>query len=56
VSQEFGVIDEEVLLRLFGDYAEEAIGERLYPQMSQVQADSETFSTMFEFLLPFVVY
>jgi len=56
VSQEFGVIDEDVLLRLFGDYAGEAIGERLYPQMSQVQADSETFSTMFEFLLPFIVY
>jgi len=56
VSQEFGVIDEDVLLRLFGDYAEEALGERLYPQMSQVQADSETFSTMFEFLMPFVVF
>jgi hypothetical protein len=56
VSQQAGVIDEAVLLSLFGDYVEEMLGERMYPQLSQLQIESYTLSTMFEVLMPFIVY
>ena len=56
VSQEVGVVDEEVLLRLFGDYAEEMLGERVYPILSQLQIGPDTFSTMYVTIMPYIVY
>jgi len=56
VSQEIGYVDTAVLLSLFGDYAEEMLGERLYPQLSQLQIGPDTFSTMYVILMPYLVY
>jgi hypothetical protein len=56
VSREIGYVDEAVLLRLFGDYAEEMLGERLYPILSQLQIGPDTFSTMYVILMPYLVY
>ena len=56
VSQEVGDIDATVLLGLFADYAEEMLGERLYPQLSQLQIGPDTFSTMYVILMPYLVY
>jgi len=56
VSQEVGIIDEAVLLRLFGDYAEETLGERMYPILSQLQIGDDTFSTLYVILMPYFVY
>ncbi|MCL2227665.1 MAG: DUF3798 domain-containing protein [Oscillospiraceae bacterium] len=56
VSQELGYVDEAVLLGLFGDYAEEVLGERLYPILTQLQIGPDTFSTMYVILMPYLVY
>ena len=56
VSQEVGYIDTEVLRGLFGDYAEEMLGERMYPILSQLQIGPDTFSTMYVILMPYLVY
>jgi len=56
VPQELGAVDEAVLLRLFGDYAEEMLGERMYPDLSQLQIGSDVFSTMYVILMPYIVY
>ena len=56
VSQEVGYVDEAVLLGLFGDYAEELLGEREYPILTQLQIGPDTFSTMYVILMPYVVY
>jgi len=56
VSQEVGQIDADVLLELFGDYSEEMLGERMYPILSQLQIGSETFSTMYVILMPYLMY
>ncbi|MCL2386474.1 MAG: DUF3798 domain-containing protein [Defluviitaleaceae bacterium] len=56
VSQEVGAVDSDVLLRLFGDYAEDVLGERLYPQLSQLRIGDDVFSTMYVILMPYLVY
>jgi hypothetical protein len=56
VSQEVGHVDSAVLLSLFGDYAEEMLGERMYPTLSQLQIGPDTFSTMYVILMPYLVY
>jgi len=56
VSQEIGYVDEAVLLRLFGDYAQEVLGERMYPILSQLSIGPDTFSTMYVILMPYLVY
>jgi hypothetical protein len=56
VSQELGYVDTAVLHRLFGDYAEEMLGERMYPTLSQLQIGPDTFSTMYVILMPYLVY
>ena len=56
VSQEVGHVDTAVLLSLFGDYAEEVLGERMYPTLSQLQIGPDTFSTMYVILMPYLVY
>ena len=56
VSQEPGYVDSTVLLRLFGDYAEEMLGERMYPDLSQLQIGADTFTTMYVILMPYLVY
>jgi hypothetical protein len=56
VSQEVGHVDSTVLLGLFGDYAEEMLGERMYPTLSQLQIGPDTFSTMYVILMPYLVY
>jgi len=56
VSQEIGYLDADVILKLFGDYAEEMLGERLYPQLSQLQIGPDTFSTMYVILMPYLIY
>ena len=56
VSREVGYVDEAVLLRLFGDYAEDVFGERVYPTLSQLQIGDDVFSTMYVILMPYVVY
>jgi len=56
VPQEAGYVDNTVLLRLFGDYAEEMLGERMYPELSQLQIGADTFSTMYVILMPYLVY
>ncbi|MCL1842548.1 MAG: DUF3798 domain-containing protein [Defluviitaleaceae bacterium] len=56
VSQEVGVVETAALLRLFGDYAEDVLGERMYPGLSQLQIGADTFSTMYVILMPYLVY
>jgi len=56
VSQEVGHVDEVVLMRLFGDYAEDVLGERMYPILTQLQVGPDTFSTMYVILMPYLVY
>jgi flagellar basal body-associated protein FliL len=56
VPQEVGYVDEDVLLELFGDYAEEVLGERMYPRLTQLQIGADTFSTMYVILMPYIVY
>ena len=56
VSQEVGVVDEAVLMRLFGDYAEDVLGERVYPILTQLQIGPDTFSTMYVIIMPYIVY
>ena len=56
VSQELGYVDYDVLLGLFGDYAEEVLGERVYPTLTQLEIGPDTFSTMYVILMPYVVY
>ena len=56
VSQETGYVDRDVLLRLFGDYAEEMLGERMYPDLSQLQIGNDTFTTMYVILMPYLMY
>jgi len=56
VSQEVGHVDTAVLMRLFGDYAEEVLGERMYPILSPLQIGNDTFSTMYVILMPYVMY
>ena len=56
VSRELGYVDEAVLLRLFADYAEEVIGERLYPVLTQLQIGADVFSTMYVIIMPYIVY
>ena len=56
VSQERGYVDETVLLRLFGDYAEEVLGERMYPILSQLRIGDDVFSTMYVVIMPYIVY
>ena len=56
VTQERGVINEEVLLKLFGDYAEGAVGKRVYPNMSQLQKDGNMIPTAYVFLMPYTTY
>ena len=56
VSREVGYVDEAVLLRLYGDYIERMTGERSYPEMSQLQVGDDTFSTIYVFLLPYLMY
>ena len=56
VSREIGYVDEAVLLSLFGDYAEEVFGERVYPILSQLQIGDDVFTTMYVILMPYVVY
>jgi len=56
VSQEIGQVDTAVLLRLFGDYAEEVLGERMYPVLTPLQIGPDTFSTMYVILMPYIVY
>jgi len=56
VSQELGYVDTSMLLRLFGDYAEETLGERLYPILSQLHIGDQVFSTMYVILMPYLVY
>ena len=56
VTRDIGQIDEAVLLELFGDYAEEMLGERMYPDLSQLQIGDDVFSTMYVILMPYIVY
>jgi len=56
VSREVGYVDEAALLRLFGDYAEDVLGERMYPILTQLQIGPDTFSTMWVILMPYLVY
>jgi len=56
VSQDLGYVDEAVLLKLFGDYAEEMLGERMYPILSQLRIGDDVFSTMYVILMPYLVY
>jgi len=56
VSREVGHVDEAVLLRLYGDYIERMTGERAYPDMSQLQVGDDIFSTIYVFLLPYLMY
>ena len=56
VSRELGYVDSSVLLRLFGDYAEEVLGQRLYPILSQLHIGDQVFSTMYVILMPYLVY
>ena len=56
VTQELGQIDTAALLRLFGDYAEETLGSRMYPQLTPLQIGPDTFSTMYVILMPYLVY
>jgi len=56
VTQEVGQVDQAVLLRLLGDYAEEMLGERMYPILSQLHIGDDVFSTMYVILMPYIVY
>jgi len=56
VTREVGAVDEHVLLRLFGDYAEEIFGERMYPILSQLQIGPDIFTTMYVIMMPYLVY
>ncbi|MCL2420971.1 MAG: DUF3798 domain-containing protein [Defluviitaleaceae bacterium] len=56
VSQQTGYVDAAVLNRLFGDYSQEVLGERMYPILSQLQIGPDTFSTMYVILMPYLVY
>jgi len=56
VTQEIGQVDEAVLLSLLGDYAEEMLGERMYPILSQLHIGDDVFSTMYVILMPYIVY
>ena len=56
VTRELGQIDEDVLLRLFADYAEEMLGERMYPVLSQLQIGPNIFTTMYVIMMPYLVY
>jgi len=56
VSREIGYVDEVVLLRLFGDYAEEIFGERMYPILTQLEIGNDVFTTMYVIMMPYLVY
>ncbi|MCL2421852.1 MAG: DUF3798 domain-containing protein [Defluviitaleaceae bacterium] len=56
VPQQPGYVDRDVLLGLFGDYAEEMLGERMYPDLSQLQIGDDTFTTMYVILMPYLLY
>ena len=56
VTREIGEVDEAVLMRLFGDYAEELLGERVYPILTQLQIGDSVFSTMYVIIMPYIMY
>ena len=56
VTREVGVIDVDVLTRLFADYIETMTGERLYPEFSPLQIGDDSFSVFQVFLMPYLVY
>jgi len=56
VTREVGVIEVDVLTRLFADYIETMTGERLYPEFSPLQIGDDSFSIFQVFLMPYLVY
>ena len=56
VSRDVGVIEVDVITRLFGDYMELMTGTRLYPEFTPLQIGDDTFSIFQVFLMPYLVY
>ena len=56
VTTEVGQLDLDVLQRLFADYAEHILGERIYLELTPLTIGDESFSTIQVFLMPFLVY
>jgi len=56
VTRDVGVIEVDVLTRLFADYIEMMTGTRLYPEFSPLQIGDDTFSIFQVFLMPYLVY
>ena len=56
VSQEIGVVDKDVLLALFGEFAEDVLGVRDYPVLTNLSVGGDTFSTLFVIIMPYFLY
>ena len=56
VTRELGVIDVDVLTRLFADYIERMTGERMYPEFTPLQIGNDSFSTILVYLMPYLMY
>ena len=56
VTREVGVIEVDVLTRLFADYIERMTGTRLYPEFTPLQIGDDTFSIIQVYLMPYLMY
>jgi len=56
VSRELGVVEVDVLTRLFGDYVERLTGERMYVEFTPLQIGADSFSTIQVFKMPYMMY
>jgi len=56
VSRELGVVEVDVLTRLFADYIERMTGERMYPEFTPLQIGDDTFSIIQVYLMPYLMY
>jgi len=56
VSRDVGVIEVDVLTRLFADYNERLTGTRLYAEFTPLQIGDDSFSTILVYLMPYLMY
>ena len=56
VTREVGIIEVDVLTRLFADYIERLTGARLYLELTPLQIGDDSFSTIQVFMMPYLMY
>ena len=56
VTREVGVIDVDVLTRLFADYIERLTGTRVYLELTPLQIGADSFSTIQVFMMSYLIY